>query len=181
VLTFGLLLFCLLFVQDISLWCRTGKQYATYIYIYLFILQVFVFTNIFKHDGISCLKVCERPRFKPAQYNRQNYSSEHLIHTFNKCRCIIIPYRTVHSAVCPDNCHSQNISLRMKFCQGWPQYTEKTFRTMDHHWQQTTYLSQFVAIVSTTAVCQRTKTGHNTRCLLENIQRNVSANRQPHH
>ena len=92
---------------------------------------------------------------------------------------IIMFYRKVHSAVCPDDCHSQSISLRMKFWQTWPQFTEQVFRMVDHHWQHTTYLSQFVATLSAAAVCQRTTPGHNTCSSLDNCRSNVSANRQP--
>jgi len=49
---------------------------------------------------------------------------------------IISCYKTVQSAVCPDDCHNQSISLRVKFWQIWPQFTEQVIRTVDHHYNR---------------------------------------------
>jgi len=49
---------------------------------------------------------------------------------------IISCYKTVQSAVCPDDCHNQSISLRVKFWKIWPQFTEQVIRTVDHHYNR---------------------------------------------
>ena len=47
-------------------------------------------------------------------------------------------------------CYNESgISLHVKVWHVWPQSTEQAFRRVDHHWQNTTSLSQFVATVST--------------------------------
>ena len=71
---------------------------------------------MFKHPDRSFFAKSDRPIFTPTkqQAKLQFLISQYLHSTKYTCPTIIF-YTTIISAVCPDDCHSQNISLRMKF------------------------------------------------------------------